>query len=236
MHIKASATEMLQLIMILDVFCYLVLVPDDLLKEEAACFKLLTRIIGRLRAGDNSTGRLDLPSSLILKHHKAYLVLYPTCRNQKMYYLMHTVDCWRRFGVNLSCFAMERKHRLTKRIANCCFNHMRKSLSVRSLRRSLADLRNPVCFQSYAFLSEAAIPVALRKILALTCPPEAASRPGKVAHAIAFAYQHLGFTYSADALLWSDMRPRPTCHTASAGTGCIMAWRAAESRSTRSAN
>ena len=79
------------------------------------------------------------------KHHDEYLRLYPDCGKPKNHYTCHSVDAMRKHKVNLSCFAGERLHITTKRIASAAFNNMTDTITDRLLSNWLSRLSPTSC-------------------------------------------------------------------------------------------
>ena len=121
---------MLLCIDILSFFNEVVLEPAGLLSDHVRCFRYLADILDILK---RSTA--DLVPQLrqcIDDHARLHHTLYPICLKPKYHWLFHIPEHLQQFGVCLSCFAPERKHRMVKSMAAHVFNHyLNKHLSMR---------------------------------------------------------------------------------------------------------
>ena len=134
-HIRAFASEVLAMFTVLGMFLEAVCVPCNFLVPEIQCFRLLHRIFHLLRLGDAVRGKLDLLRALVKEHHSLAITLYPEVVRPKLHFLFHVCDCIARFGVLLTCFATERKHRQSKSIAGFAFRAWCSTM----LKRTTAD-------------------------------------------------------------------------------------------------
>ncbi len=160
-HIKAFSSEVVMLITALGAVSDMLLGPVAKLQQESECFRLLVRIVDMLRGGDKNAGRHEELRELIEQHQRRYMALYPTCVKPKLHYAQHLPACWARFGRNLSCFAPERKHRVSKRLGAFCFNQMAKTLTIRCARQELRALEVSDSMEQFAF-EPAPLPKALK--------------------------------------------------------------------------
>ena len=135
-HVRAFASEMILLVVGIGLWCCVFLTPENLLQDEARCFELLGRIVYILRMGPRAVWKVQLLQRLVLEHHKLFVRLYPSAAKPKVHYLLHIPGCLHRFGVNLSCFVTERRHKVGKKIASFSFRNFQHTI----LRRSLRDL------------------------------------------------------------------------------------------------
>ena len=134
-HIRAFASEVLAMVTVVGVFLEVLRLPDDFLVREVQCFRLLHRIFDLLRLGDAVHGKLGLLRTLVAEHHRLAVSVYPEVIRPKAHYMFHVCDCIARFGVLLSCFVTERKHRESKRIAAHAF----RSWCTTMLKRTVAE-------------------------------------------------------------------------------------------------
>ena len=146
-HIKAFAAEVLGWSVVLGLFCEMVLVPAGRLKAEVECFRLLGRIIYLLRLGNGCVARLRLLRTLLHEHHVRYIALYPEAVTPKVHWLRHIPECIERWGVLFACFATERKHRASKRIATFAFKTWCSTLLRRTTRLHMEHALLPWSFQ-----------------------------------------------------------------------------------------
>ena len=146
-HIKAFAGEVLGWSVVLGLFCDMILVPAGRLRAEVECFTLLGRIIYLLRLGNGCVARLRLLRTLLHEHHVRYIALYPEAVTPKVHWLRHIPDCIERWGVLFACFATERKHRASKRIAAFAFKAWCSTLLRRTTRMHMEKALLPSSFQ-----------------------------------------------------------------------------------------
>ena len=152
-HIRAFASEMICMVIIVGLFLDSVIAPTGELGPEIKCFRLLGRIIYQLRLGDEVRGRLVLLRSLIVAHHKLAVSLYPECVRPKLHYMLHLCDCIARFGALLSCFAPERKHRQSKRIGAFAFNQWCSTMLRRTVGHHLQWLQVAANLHPYQLMN-----------------------------------------------------------------------------------
>ena len=139
-HVHAFASEMFLVSDVLACFIVKVLKPGNLLPEHCQCFKLIRDVIDILRLGDEAVQHVEPLRRIIAAHHSAFMRLYPECAKPKLHYLFHIPDCLANTGVNVACFAPERKHREVKRIANHTFAWIGSHVLRRMLHETLADI------------------------------------------------------------------------------------------------
>ena len=107
-----------------------------------ACFDLLRNALDLLQLGDRVLSRLELMDQVLLEHHRAWKLIYQDMAVPKLHYVRHTVECMRTHGVNLSCFATERKHKFSKSIASFCFRRMTRSLLAHDIKVGTQYMKN----------------------------------------------------------------------------------------------
>ena len=180
-HIRAFAGEIELVVMMLGTFCELVLEPRGMLADEVACFYVLQRISDILSSGDKSVGKAGVLRVLVADHHRRFLALYPACAKIKLHYMHHIPHCLERFRRNLSCFAMERKHRLAKHIASFTFADVEKTLLTRATVQHLTWLKEALSFQTCRLLPPVVNTTSKNRLAQFTLAglPEARSRAGE---------------------------------------------------------
>ena len=141
-HIRAFASEMILLVVGVGMWCCMFLTPNNLLQDEVKCFELLGRILYILRMGPQAARKALLLQRLILEHHQLFVRLYPAEAKPKVHYLLHIPGCLHRFGVNLSCFVTERRHKLGKGIAAYSFKNFQLTILRRSLRQLFRNVQD----------------------------------------------------------------------------------------------
>ena len=142
-HIKAFAAEVLSMMVVVGLWVELTLLPEGVLPEETQCFLLLGRILFLLRTGDRVRSKVVLLQQLILQHHDLFVRLYPEEAKPKVHLLLHVPDLIARFGVNLSCFVTERKHKQSKSLGAFCFNKMVETMLRTTLRNHFQHFQEP---------------------------------------------------------------------------------------------
>ena len=145
-HIKAFASEVLSMMVVLGLWVELTLLPEGVLPEETKCLLLLGRILFLLRTGDRVLSKLPLLQQLILQHHDLFVRLYPEEAKPKVHLLLHVPTLIARFGINLSCFVTERKHKQSKGMGAFCFNNMVETMLRNTLRNSFKHFQEPGSF------------------------------------------------------------------------------------------
>ena len=148
-HIRAFAAETLYLVVVLGLWCQWCLAPCGVLEEEVKCFLLLGRIVYLLRMRNNAVPKWRLLHQLIVQHHELFMKLYPEVAKPKLHYLMHIAKCIEQFGVNLSCFSMERKHKESKYIASCAFRTCCNTMLRRNLKGMLEIFKRGDCLHQF---------------------------------------------------------------------------------------
>jgi len=148
-HVRAFAIEVLQVMQVLQLFVQVVLGPAGILLKEVACLKEMFTILQILQLGDACKQHLDVLGTAIRKHHELFLELWPDAAKPKLHYLVHVRTCIQRFGVNLSCFAMERRHSGIKQKAEhfCTSGSIARGLLRRVLASDLGHFRLAASFE-----------------------------------------------------------------------------------------
>ena len=136
-HINAFASETLHIMDVVKLFCDAMGQQLEHLRDELKCFGLLFRIVQLLRQGRIVGERLRLLRLLVLKHHTMFVELYPACVKPKLHYLFHIPECIALFGIVMSCFCPERKHRKGKHIGHFAFRQYCDTITRRVLRSEL---------------------------------------------------------------------------------------------------
>ena len=160
-HVRMFAAETLQMMVFLGLYCQLVLIPQGLLVPEVECFVLMGRILYLLRSGSAVLEKLSLLWQLILEHHDKFVELYPKCAKIKLHLLLHIPGAFLKHKVNLSCFAAERKHKASKRIAAFAFYRWTKTMLHRDLQATMDLWAKPGTFEEYHMENAKAIDWAL---------------------------------------------------------------------------
>jgi hypothetical protein len=130
-HIKAFAGEVLSAMGILQLFCTLVLQPVGELLDQVSLVSCMCDILDILVSGDRATRHVARLKSLCLRYHTESAVVMPRSVKPKMHYMHHVPQQIARHGVNLSCFAPERKHQFNKQLLRHIYRHMEVALVAR---------------------------------------------------------------------------------------------------------
>ena len=121
-HVRAFATEVMVALPILALFIETVLEPNSLLPEHCTSLKLMAEIIDILTKMDGAVHLATQLRDAVDKHGILFDKLYPGCVKPKAHWKFHIPEQIQSFGVNMSCFSPERKHRAIKAIASHVFN------------------------------------------------------------------------------------------------------------------
>jgi hypothetical protein len=127
------------------------------LLPEVACFVLMGRILYILRSGSAAVKKADLLWQLVLEHHDKFMSLYPGSAKIKLHLLLHIPGLLKQYGVNLSCFAAERKHKASKHIASFAFNRWYTTMLHRDLAATFELWAQPGTFEEYWMVNAVAI-------------------------------------------------------------------------------
>ena len=128
-HMRSFASEQLNMVPIVLAFLQDVVEQREFLEDHVRCYALLSEILTMLSAGPSlAHRRRDLLRTRIVEHHRLYAELYPEGIKPKWHHMFHLSEGISHVGANLSCFAMERKHRMTKAAALTVFRHFEKTV------------------------------------------------------------------------------------------------------------
>ena len=114
-HIRAFASEVIGAFVLLGFFVDVVVAAmpsDDLLQQHIACLNLMRIMLGILMRADRR--QLETLRNATQMHHRLYMSLYHV--TPKLHFQSHVSDFWEYWGMLLSCFGPERKHRFFKRV------------------------------------------------------------------------------------------------------------------------
>lgn len=123
-HMRSFASEQLNMVPIILAFLEDVVEDRHSLDDHVRCYAWLWEILSMFSAGPSlAYRRRDLLRKTILDHHRLYADLYPDGIKPKWHHMLHLPEGLSQMGANLSCFVMERKHRVTKAAALSVFRH-----------------------------------------------------------------------------------------------------------------
>ena len=148
--LRAFASETIMILTGMAVVCDEVLEPRAQLGEEVECLRCLVRLSDLLRRGDEALESIHLVEASVEEHHRRFVKLYFHSATWKLHALQHIPDLIRRFGKNLTCFAPEHKHRVSKRIASFAYRNWTKTMTVRATRQLLLALSEPDATRPFA--------------------------------------------------------------------------------------
>ena len=141
-HVKAFASELFQIIDILNMLVHVLVKPGHILPQETACLESMMNIISLLSMQENVLAHLPKLEREIAKHHKLFLDLYPECNKPKTHWHRHVPAQLRKFQSNLSCFSPERKHKGVKTLAAKVFSHVEKGVFYRAVAEDLVSFQD----------------------------------------------------------------------------------------------
>ena len=147
-HLRAFASEVITAISVLAVFVDRILKPSGHLPRYVEWFETLRHIVEILALGDRAVGLVDMLQRKVDEHHILFLELFRECAKFKLHGLQHIVESIRKFQRNLNCFATERRHRGTKRLAAFTYKKLTKHLIIRDIDKLMKLFKDPRCFQS----------------------------------------------------------------------------------------
>jgi len=93
-----------------------------------------------------ASGALPHLSSLrakIVERHELFVRLCPSAVKPKLHHLLYLPSDIAKVGASLSCFAMERKHRVVKAASLSVFRHFEHTVLVDVAHAQLASLLSP---------------------------------------------------------------------------------------------
>ena len=148
-HINAFAAEVMTALVALGFFIDAVILPMMIpeLHEHIQCFMLARTIVALLQRGDYAT--LDTFQNAVHTHHILFKRLYPQCSKPKLHAAAHISMFWWFWGVLLSCYAPERRHRLMKRIMGFSFNRATRTVMAYDVRTWLQNIKLAHTFEAY---------------------------------------------------------------------------------------
>ena len=148
-HLKAFAADVMTALVTLGLFVDAVVIPLNLpeLQEHIQCFMLARVIIALLQRGD--IGSMDTFKTARHTFHILFKRLYPECVKPKLHNQAHIYMFWWFWGVLLSCYGPERRHRLMKRIMGYSFNKPTQTVMAYDVRLWLKNIQLGVTFQDY---------------------------------------------------------------------------------------
>jgi len=145
-HIRAFASETLQLVEIFVAFADMVLEPAGIMPGHVLCLRFLYTIQVIIMLGDEACNHIDRFEDLLSAHHTLYMQLYSRCAKPKLHYMRMLAGQYRKFGRVVTCFSAERHHRASKRMAAYCFRNIGHTLIRRRTMHTILDLQQPEAF------------------------------------------------------------------------------------------
>ena len=125
-HLRAFAGETLSAIAVLGKFTDAVVKPLGVARDHVECFDALRNIIDLLGQARRMLPSTDLLKRSLADHHEKFRAVYPRCCKPKLHLVRHVPQSMDRFGVELNCFATERKHKKSKRIAEFAYRNRQR--------------------------------------------------------------------------------------------------------------
>ena len=146
-HMRAFASEMLDVIVCLNVFSSMVLEPEGLLPDWVRGLALLLNVTVMMTClGDRAFNFVDLFEQRLTEWLQSVYQLSPHARKPKFHYAKHIGMCLRKWRKLLTCFSAERHHRLSKQIAAWSFKHLENTIVRRMAMRTLERIQRPRAF------------------------------------------------------------------------------------------
>lgn len=161
-HLKAFASELFQLMDILNLLICVVVRPANALQEETACLECMMDIIFFLSLQEKTLLHVGALDKAICKHHHMFLALYPECNKPKTHWLRHIPQQLHTLQCNLSCFSPERKHKGVKVLASKVFVNVDRGVFYRAVAEDVKGFCNdehavaPVFLERPRLLSDGA--------------------------------------------------------------------------------
>lgn len=124
-NMKLFASELLNMMPILEGFLLDVVMPMDILCDHIESFRKLMSIVRLLQSGPSqAASRSDELAVLVELHHAAYKKAYGAeYVKPKWHHMMHLHEPGKSVGRILSCFVVERKHRTVKAVGTWAFGN-----------------------------------------------------------------------------------------------------------------
>lgn len=122
-HCKGFAGEMITIVSILVLFCESVLAPGHILDDHVTCMCLLGQILDWCVIAHESVllRHCQTLNDILDRYSDLSSTLYPSIERPKLHYLQHTPGAVTKHGVNVTCFAPERRHKVTKSVVEHTF-------------------------------------------------------------------------------------------------------------------
>ena len=141
---KHFASEVLCMVPILNSFLQDVMKERKVMQSHIECFVLLDELICLLSLGaDKAVPHIGRIQQLIYVHGKMYTAIYGAaqCR-PKFHHLYHVPENMLAINKLVSCFVLERKHRVTKDAARECMRHIEHTVVVDMVNRHCCHAQN----------------------------------------------------------------------------------------------
>ena len=105
---SSFASYQLTLVPIIGAFLEDCVKPHNIMLQHISCFLLLVQIIGLLSSGaDYAIQHMHLLATLIVEHHKLYVLLYPREVVPKFHHILHLPELYMRIRKVISCFVAD---------------------------------------------------------------------------------------------------------------------------------
>ena len=171
-HCRCFASETVMAVQVLALFVLVVAERSGRLPKHCRSMLLLCQVLAIFCMQDEAVNHTDLLGHALKQHHATFLQIYGRSKcKPKMHFGYHCKDAIGRLLCNLSCFAMERKHREGKSVALHCGRSEKwtSHMLFRTTAQRLARAGEPEPFQAEHLVSPTDAP-GLQVVLASMFP------------------------------------------------------------------
>jgi len=129
--LKTFAGEQLSMLPVLMAYMTDIASKFEDLADHTRCLQLLTDIVGICALGPHDAMQhLNLMQAKCEQHHALFVIVYKGKGvKPKLHHLLHLVEDARDVGCMMSCFAMERKHRVVKKASLFAFRNFEHTIT-----------------------------------------------------------------------------------------------------------
>ena len=140
-HLKCFASECVDVVFVLNLFIDLVVSKSEIpaaFARHVECMQLLADIAKILAKPEDILQNVNALEDKLCRHQQLYSPLYKTI--PKNHFARQLTDCIRVHKVFMTCWAPERDHSNSKRVARACFKKCEKTLLDRMNYHFFRDL------------------------------------------------------------------------------------------------
>ena len=139
-HIRAFASEVVDAINVLRLFCMAVVEPAGVMQDHVRCLYLIHAIVKVFGKPDDVSLNADRCEAYMEEYAELYVSLYKSI--PKIHLMRHSLDAAKHWGKMASCWAPERDHSFTHGIARHSYNKVTKTILDRANFHFFSDLLN----------------------------------------------------------------------------------------------